>query len=70
MENYTSTLDLLFNSNHNILAPKKLKSVMKKRLDTDHDIVGGADYIIDRWKDDRLRYGKDKPEVVQKLEMI
>jgi hypothetical protein len=43
---------------------------MKKRLDVDHDVLAGADYIIDRWKDGRLKYGKDEPLAVKALEML
>ena len=69
-ENHARTLDMLFDANHNQVGPKALKKIMKKYLDRDYDLVGGADYVIDRWKDGRIRYGNDKPQAVKVLEMI
>jgi hypothetical protein len=43
---------------------------MKKRLDADHDLVGGADYVIGVWKDGRLKYEQDEPLAVKALEML
>ena len=70
MENYINTLDLLFDSNYRQIGPVAMKRIMKKRLDANHDVLGGADYIIDRWKDDRLKYGKNEPLAVKMLEML
>ena len=70
MEKYNSTLDLLFNSNYRQVGPDALKRIMKKRLDVDHDLVGGADYVIGLWKDGRLKYQQDEPLAVQALEML
>jgi hypothetical protein len=70
MDRYNSTLDLLFNSNYRQVGPDALKRIMKKRLDADHDLVGGADYVIGVWKDGRLKYEQDEPLAVQALEML
>ena len=51
MENYINTLDLLFDSNYKQIGPVAMKRIMKKRLDANHDVLGGADYIIDRWQE-------------------
>ena len=69
-ENYTSTLDALFNSNYQQAGPAALKRIMKKHLDRQHDIVGGADYVIEQWRENRLRYEKDEPTAVKALEML
>ena len=70
MENYINTLALLFDSNYRQIGPVAMKRIMKKRLDANHDVLGGADYIIDRWKDGRLKYGKNEPLAVKILEML
>jgi len=69
-ENYASTLDILFNSNYQQAGPAALKRIMKNHLDREHDIVGGADYVIDKWRENRLRYEKDEPTAVKALEML
>ena len=58
-ENHTRTLDMLFDSNHRTVGPDAMKTMMKKYLDRDQDIVGGAGYVIREWKDMRLKYEED-----------
>ena len=70
MEKYINILDMLFDSNYKHIEPDVMKKIMKKRLDVDHEVLAGADYIIDRWKDGRLKYGKDEPLAVKALEML
>ena len=69
-ENYASTLDILFNSNYQQAGPAALKRIMKNHLDREHDIVGGADYVIDKWRENRLKFESDEPLAVKALEML
>jgi hypothetical protein len=59
MEKYLKTLDMLFDSNYKTVGPDAMKGMMKKYLDRDQDIVGGAGYVIREWKDTRLKYEED-----------
>jgi hypothetical protein len=59
MEKYLKTLDMLFDSNYKTVGPDAMKGMMKKYLDRDQDIVGGAGYVIREWKEDRLKYEQD-----------
>jgi|TARA_R110000822_G_scaffold53626_1_gene138250 hypothetical protein len=59
MEKYLKTLDMLFDSNYKTVGPDAMKGMMKKYLDRDQDIVGGAGYVIREWKDMRLKYEED-----------
>lgn len=59
MEKYLKTLDMLFDSNYKTVGPDTMKGMMKKYLDRDQDIVGGAGYVIREWKDMRLKYEED-----------
>ena len=59
MEKYLKTLDMLFDSNYKTVSPDAMKGMMKKYLDRDQDIVGGAGYVIREWKDMRLKYEED-----------
>ena len=59
MEKYLRTLDMLFDSNYKTVGPDAMKGMMKKYLDRDQDIVGGAGYVIREWKDMRLKYEED-----------
>ena len=59
MEKYLRTLDMLFDSNYKTVGPDAMKSMMKKYLDREHDIVGGAGYVIREWKEDRLKHEED-----------
>ena len=52
MDKYFFTLDMLFRSNWQVCKPGQLRSMMKKYLDRKHDVVGGADYIINIYKGD------------------
>ena len=56
MDKYFFTLDLLFRSNWEVCKPGALRSMMKKYLNRDHDVVGGADYIINIYKGDYLDF--------------
>ena len=56
MDKYFFTLDLLFRSNWDVSKPASLRSLMKKYLNRDHDVVGGADYIINIYKGDYLDF--------------
>ena len=56
MEKYLKTLDMLFDSNYKTVGPDAMKGMMKKYLDRDQDIVGGAGYVIREWKEMRLKY--------------
>ena len=49
MEKYLKTLDMLFDSNYKTVGPDAMKGMMKKYLDRDQDIVGGAGYVIREW---------------------
>ncbi len=52
VDKYFFTLDALFKSNWEVCKPNQLRSMMKKYLNRNHDVVGGADYIINIYKDD------------------
>ena len=68
MDKYFFTLDLLFRSNWEVCKPGALRSMMKKYLNRDHDVVGGADYIINIYKGDFLdRYQGDAREALAAL---
>ena len=68
MDKYFFTLDLLFRSNWDVSKPASLRSLMKKYLNRDHDVVGGADYIINIYKGDFLdRYQGDAREALAAL---
>ena len=69
MEKYLKTLDMLFDSNYKTIGPEAMKERMKQYLDRDHDIVGGAGYVIREWKEDRLKY-ELKPLPIKALEML
>tara|TARA_R110000823_G_scaffold301275_2_gene422187 strand:- start:552 stop:767 length:216 start_codon:yes stop_codon:yes gene_type:complete len=68
-ENHTRTLDMLFDSNHRTVGPDAMKTMMKKYLDRDQDIVGGANYIIKEWKEIRLKYEEDEISI-KALELL
>jgi|TARA_A100001518_G_C1224024_1_gene70393 hypothetical protein len=68
MDKYFFTLDLLFRSNWDVSKPASLRSLMKKYLNRDHDVVGGADYIINIYKGDYLnKYTGDAREALMEL---
>ena len=68
MDKYFFTLDLLFRSNWEVCKPGALRSMMKRYLNRDHDVVGGADYIINIYKGDFLdRYQGDAREALAAL---
>jgi len=69
MEKYLKTLDMLFDSNYKTVGPDAMKGMMKKYLDRDQDIVGGAGYVIREWKEMRLRY-EEEPLSIKALEML
>jgi len=69
MEKYLKTLDMLFDSNYKTVGPDAMKGMMKKYLDRDQDIVGGAGYVIREWKEDRLKY-EEEPLSIKALEML
>jgi len=69
MEKYLRTLDMLFDSNYKTVGPDAMKGMMKKYLDRDQDIVGGAGYVIREWKEDRLKY-EEEPLSIKALEML
>jgi len=69
MEKYLRTLDMLFDSNYKTVGPDAMKAMMKKYLDRDQDIVGGAGYVIREWKEMRLRY-EEEPLSIKALEML
>ena len=52
MDKYFFTLDLLFKSSWQVCKPSQLRKIMKRYLNTNHDVVGGADYIINIYKGD------------------
>ena len=68
-ENHTRTLDMLFDSNHKTVGPDAMKAMMKKYLDRDQDIVGGADYVVGEWKEYRLKH-EDDALAIKALEML
>ena len=68
MDKYFWTLDLLFRSNWEVCNSSQLRRIMKKYLNRDHDVVGGADYIINIYKGDFLdQYQGDAKEALLAL---
>ena len=68
MDKYFWTLDLLFRSNSEVCNSSQLRRIMKKYLNGDHDVVGGADYIINFYKGDFLdQYQGDAKEALLAL---
>ena len=68
MDKYFWTLDLLFRSNWEVCNSSQLRRIMKKYLNRDHDVVGGADYIINIYKSDFLdQYQGDAKEALLAL---
>ena len=68
MDKYFLTLDLLFRSNWEVCNSSQLRRIMKKYLNRDHDVVGGADYIINIYKGDFLdQYQGDAKEALLAL---
>ena len=52
-------LDLLFDSNYKIQGPTAMKRNMKNHLDTQIDVLDGALFIINQWKQHRLKTEDD-----------
>tara|TARA_R110000796_G_scaffold175363_1_gene292394 strand:- start:934 stop:1143 length:210 start_codon:yes stop_codon:yes gene_type:complete len=69
MEKYLRTLDMLFDSNYKQVGPDAMKTMIKKYLDRDQDIVGGADYVIGEWKENRLKH-EENPLAIKALELL
>ena len=68
MDKYFWTLDLLFRSNWEVCNSSQLRRIMKKYLNRDHDVVGGAAYIINIYKGDFLdQYQGDAKEALLAL---
>ena len=68
MDKYFWTLDLLFRSNWEVCNSSQLRRIVKKYLNRDHDVVGGADYIINIYKGDFLdQYQGDAKEALLAL---